>query len=69
MAAPSDSDAPTTEQAPVQAVGNPPAASPYDDLLCTICNLKACWMTPEAAGKASTAAGAAPESAKTSSAG
>ncbi len=36
---------PTQETAPAQAKG------PYDDLLCTICNLKACWMTPEAAGK------------------
>jgi hypothetical protein len=31
-----------------------PEKSPYDDLLCTICNLKACWMTPEAAGKPGT---------------
>jgi hypothetical protein len=41
-------DAP--EQA-AQATAPAPETSPYDDLLCTICNLKACWMTPEAAGK------------------
>ena len=37
---------------PTQATAPAPAKGPYDDLLCTICNLKACWMTPEAAGKA-----------------
>lgn len=36
------------------ATATPPAKSPYDDLLCTICNLKACWMAPDAGGKSST---------------
>jgi hypothetical protein len=59
MPAPGSSDAPTTEPAPARATGATAAPGPYDDLLCTICNLKACWMTPEAAGKAPATAGAA----------
>ena len=53
MAATSGSDAQKTEAPgqPSQASAPAPQKGPYDDLLCTICNLKACWMTPEAAGK------------------
>jgi len=53
MAGPGSGNAPETE-APAQPAPSPAPAQnkgPYDDLLCTICNLKACWMTPEAAGK------------------
>lgn len=45
----SQADAPAQ---PTQATAPAQEKGPYDDLLCTICNLKACWMTPEAAGKA-----------------
>jgi hypothetical protein len=45
-----EAQAETAEQ-PTEAANPTPEKSPYDDLLCTICNLKACWMTPEAAGK------------------
>jgi hypothetical protein len=38
---------------PATAAPAPPTKGPYDDLLCTICGLKACWMTPEAKGTAS----------------
>jgi len=37
---------------PAESDGAPQPKAPYDDLLCTICGLKACWMTPEAAGQA-----------------
>jgi hypothetical protein len=57
MAVPS-SDAPEVAEGQAKATEQPAAAAspapekgPYDDLLCTICNLKACWMTPEAAGE------------------
>jgi hypothetical protein len=61
MAAANSSESPSVDQGQAtdaaiqgaQAVSAPPAPSPYDDLLCTICNLKACWMAPGAAGKAS----------------
>jgi hypothetical protein len=36
---------------PAEAASATPPPSAYDDMLCTICGLKACWMTPEAAGK------------------
>jgi hypothetical protein len=51
----SNGDAQTTDapQQPVPATTPAQEKGPYDELLCTICNLKACWMTPEAAGKSS----------------
>ena len=56
MAAPSRGDAPQTDPPaqPTEATAPAQEKGPYDDLLCTICNLKACWMTPEAAGKSGT---------------
>jgi len=46
-AEPASSGQPAVDAAP--AAGTPAAsvpASPYDDLLCTICGLKACWQAP-----------------------
>jgi hypothetical protein len=55
MAATSSGNPPQSEapEQPAQQTVPAQEKGPYDDLLCTICNLKACWMTPEAAGNAS----------------
>lgn len=55
MAVTGGSETQMTDAAGQSADSTAPAQEkgPYDDLLCTICNLKACWMTPEAAGKSS----------------
>ena len=54
MAAPNERAAQQDEASgrPVLPAGPPKKKDPYADLLCTICGLKACWMTPEAKAEA-----------------
>ena len=58
MAAPNERAAQQDEASggPAEPADPPPKKDPYADLLCTICGLKACWMTPEAKAEAKASA-------------